>query len=183
MKTLILSGSRNPTGQTAQAAGAFLQGDFEAGAQAETVFLPPLHIERCRQCNEQGWGECLTDGRCVIEDDFAGLVETMRAADAVCFATPVYFGDLAESLKAFLDRLRRICRHENGKRGIVGKRALGVCVAGGGGGGSYNCCVCLERTLGHIGMETVDLVPVRRQNLEMKKDVLSAGGRRFAADA
>ncbi|MGB2937381.1 MAG: flavodoxin family protein, partial [Phycisphaerae bacterium] len=62
MKTLILSGSRNPTGQTAQAAGAFLQGVLAAGAQGEIVFLPPLHVERCRQCNEQGWGECLTDG-------------------------------------------------------------------------------------------------------------------------
>ena len=32
----------------------------------------------------------------------------MGRADLVIFATPVYFHDLSESMKAFLDRLRRI---------------------------------------------------------------------------
>jgi multimeric flavodoxin WrbA len=180
MKTLIISGSRNPEGQTAQAAGAFLEGIRAAGGEGEIVFLPEMTVERCRQCDADGWGICRSEGRCVIDDDFAGLVDRARNADLVCFATPVYFGDLSESMKAFIDRLRRICRHENGKRSIAGTPAAGICVAGGGGGGSYHCCVCLERALGQIGMDTVDLVPVRRQNLEMKKDVLRATGRHLA---
>lgn len=177
MKVLILSGSRNPEGQTAQAAEALRQGVVDAGGSAEILYLPPMHLERCRQCDDRGWGACLAEGRCVIEDDFAGLVERLRQADAAVFATPVYFGDLAESLRAFSDRLRRICRHEKGNRGITGKRAVGLCVAGGGGGGAPNCTESLERTLQHTGFDVVDMVPARRQNLDLKKDVLHLTGR------
>ena len=67
--------------------------------------LPEMAIERCRQCDADGWGVCRARGSCVIEDDFAGLVERMREADAIVFATPVYFSDLSESLRAILDRL------------------------------------------------------------------------------
>ena len=33
-------------------------------------------------------------GRCIVEHDFAGIVEQMCAADALIFASPVYFSDL-----------------------------------------------------------------------------------------
>jgi len=183
MKAIILCGSRSPEGRTAQAAEALRQGVADAGGAAEIVYLPAMRLERCRQCDERGWGLCLAEGRCVIEDDFADLVERVRAADAAVFATPVYFGDLAESLRALTDRLRRICRHDHGKRGLAGKRAVGVCVAGGGGGGAPNCTVSLERTLQQTGFEVVDLVPARRQNLDLKKDVLRLVGRWLASVA
>lgn len=183
MKVLILSGSRNPEGQTAQAAEALRQGVVEAGGSAEIVCLPPMHLERCRQCDEEGWGACIEEGRCIIEDDFAGLVGRLRQADAAVFATPVYFGDLAESLRAFTDRLRRIHGHEKGNRGITGKRAVGLCVAGGSGGGAPNCTVSLERTLQQTGFDVVDMVPARRQNLDLKKEVLHLTGRWLASGA
>lgn len=181
MQILIISGSRNPQGQTARAAGALASGAQQAGAQVEQVFLPALRVERCRQCDDNGWGTCISDGRCVIEDDLAPLIERIRAADAVVFATPVYFGDLSESLKAFLDRLRRTCMHDAGKAGIGGKVAVGICVAGGGGGGAPSCAVSLERVLHTCGFDLVDVIPVRRQNLEMKQAVLQAVGQWLAA--
>jgi multimeric flavodoxin WrbA len=95
----------------------------------------------------------------------------------VVFGNPVYFGDLSESLKSFLDRLRRITRHEAGKAGLTGKPAVGVCVAGGGGGGAPNCSVLMERTLGTCGFDVLDMVPVRRQNLAVKLEVLGVVGR------
>ncbi len=176
MKLLAVLGSRNPDGQTARACGALLQGAAKSGGHTETVFLTDLHIERCRQCDERGWGLCRQEGRCVIEDDFAAFVEKMRRADAVVFATPVYFSDLSESLKTLLDRLRRITRVDAAKEGLDGKVAVGVCVAGGGGGGAPSCVVTLERTLRTCGFDVVDLVPVRRQNLEMKLGVLRLTG-------
>ena len=55
----------------------------------------------------------------MIEDDFATLVERVTSPDVVVFvAMPVYFSDLSESPKAFLDRLRRTCMHE--KKGKAG---------------------------------------------------------------
>ena len=176
MKLLTILGSRNPDGQTARAAQALDAGAREAGMQTDTVFLTELNLERCRQCEADGWGICKSEGACVIEDDFAGLVEKIETADVVSVATPVYFSDLSESCRALLDRLRRTAMHENGKAKLAGKAAVGVCVAGGGGGGAPPCCVSLEKVLNTCGFNVVDMVPVRRQNLEMKCSVLKTVG-------
>jgi len=177
MKILAVVGSRNPDGTTAGAISVLLEGVAATGSQGEIIFLTESQIERCRQCEESGWGLCREEGRCVIEDEFAVLVNKLREAEAVVFATPVYFGDLSESMRAFLDRLRRITRHCEGKKGIAGKPAVGICVAGGGGGGAPVCAVSMEKVLSTCGFEVLDMVPVRRQNLEMKKDVLRTVGK------
>lgn len=176
MKLLAIIGSRDDHGQTARATDALLAGAAKAGGEVERRFLPTMHIESCRQCDSQGWGLCRTDGACVIEDDFAATVAAIAAADVTVFATPVYYGDLSESMKAFTDRLRRICTHPGGREKIEGRPALGVCVAGGGGGGSYRCAEMLQRVLHTIGLDVLDIVPVRRQNLTHKFDVLNLTG-------
>jgi len=183
MKTIIISGSRNPSGQTATAAKAVQEGLADKGAACEECFLPTMKVERCRQCDDAGWGVCRSEGRCVIEDDFAALADKIRQADAVVFANPVYFGDLSESLRAFLDRLRRVTRNDAGKKGIAATPALGVCVAGGGGGGAANCCLSLEKVLATCGFDVVDLFPVRRQNLEAKLASLREAGTWLAETA
>lgn len=180
MKVVIVLGSRNPQGQTARAADALLQGVIDGGGQGERVFLPQMSIERCRQCENNGWGICRSEGRCTIEDDFAALVTRIREADAVVLATPVYFSDLSESLRAFTDRLRRTCMHPAGKTGIEGKPAIGICVAGGGGGGAPSCAVSLKRVASRCGFDVVDMVPARRQNLDMKVETLRTTGRWLA---
>jgi len=176
MKVLMILGSRNVAGQTASAADAVLEGSQKAGAEVERVFLPTLAIERCRQCDDKGWGLCRQEGRCVIEDDFAEIVAKIRGADAVVFATPVYFSDLSESMRAFCDRLRRITRHPTGQQSVQGKASIGLCVAGGGGGGAPACCLSLEKVLGTCGFDIVDMIPARRQNLETKLKALRLAG-------
>ena len=180
MKVLVISGSRNRKGQTATAVAALVEGARSAGCDVEEVFLPDGDVERCRQCDDDGWGLCRREARCVIEDDFAELVEMIRESDAVVFANPVYFGDISESLKAFLDRLRRICVHGARQDRIEGKPTVGVCVAGGGGGGAPRCTFTLETVLQTCGFDVVDMVPVRRQNLGMKREVLPVVGRWLA---
>ena len=181
MKAMVISGSRNPQGQTAQAAGALIEGLGEMGVEAELVFLPARKIERCRQCDDAGWGLCRTEGRCVIEDDFASLVQVIREAQCAAFAVPVYFSDLSESLRAFLDRLRRITRNDAGKTDITDKPAVGICVAGGGGGGAPACALSLQKVLATCGFDVVDIIPVRRQNLAMKLAVLKETGKCLAS--
>lgn len=181
MNILVISGSRNPKGQTAQAVDSFIRGLEAGGGACETVFLPPMAIERCRQCEEDGWGLCRKEGRCIIEDDFSRLLEKLRKADAAVFATPVYFADLSESLKAFLDRLRRVLRNGTAKSGIEAKPVAGICVAGGRGGGSPFCSFLLERTLSTCGFDVLDMVPLRRQNLAMKLPILEAAGKNLAS--
>jgi multimeric flavodoxin WrbA len=180
MKIMAILGSRNPEGQTARATHALIEGLQAEGADCEEVFLPTLQIERCRQCEDNGWGICRSEGRCTIDDDFAAIVDKIRAADGVVFATPVYYSDLSESMRAFTDRLRRTRRHPDGATGLSGKPAIGICVAGGGGGGGPACAVSLEKVLRTCEFDMLDLIPVRRQNLEMKLGVLNYTGKWFA---
>jgi len=177
MNFIVISGNRNPEGQTARAVGALVGGAEDAGSSVKTFYLPKMNLERCRQCEDHGWGLCRAEGRCVIEDDFSGLVDEFKGVDGVVFATPVYFSDLCESLRAFLDRLRRVSIHnEELHKTLQGKVAVGVCVAGGGGGGAPNCTVSLEKVVSRCGFNIVDMIPARRQNLEMKLRVLRITG-------
>jgi multimeric flavodoxin WrbA len=176
MKVVIILGSRDPKGQTANAADSLKDAMAGKGIQAEKLFLPVMKLERCRQCEDNGWGICRSKGQCIIEDDFGSIVDKLKKSDAVVFATPVYFGDLSESMKAFLDRLRRICMNENGQMGINDKIAAGICVAGGGGGGSHGCIINLEKVLATCGFNVLDMVSVRRQNTTLKINVLKITG-------
>jgi multimeric flavodoxin WrbA len=106
----------------------------------------------------------------------------------VVFANPVYFGDLSESLRAFLDRYRRITHVkliEAGRGGGSlpqggGTPAIGICYAGGSGNGTVNCCASLERVLQTCGFDVVDMIPARRQNLEHKLPILEMTGKWLA---
>jgi multimeric flavodoxin WrbA len=182
MKILVLSGSRNREGKTAEAINALCKGVTKAGGASEVVFLTELKLERCRQCNADGWGICRSEHRCIIEDDFAALVKKVKAADALVFANPVYFGDVSESLLTFLARYRRI-HFMLGGPGMPGFGArpdaipaIGYCYAGGSGNGTASCCANLEKILQTCGFDVVDMVLARRQNLEAKKPQLELEG-------
>ena len=177
LHTKVSTVARTAGWSAASAAGAILEALTAAGAECESIFLPQMNIERCRQCEDNGWGLCRSDGRCAIDDDFAPLIDKLAAADAVVFANPVYFGDLSESLRALLDRLRRTTRHEASKGKVAEKRAIGVCVAGGGGGGAPECCASIQKVLTTCGFDVLDVIPVRRQNLEAKLPALKQTGR------
>ena len=178
MKALAISGGRNPQGQTARATGAVLDGYLQGGGQVEQVFLPAMTIEHCRQCGNDGWGTCRTQNMCCItSDDFADLVEKMSGINTLILATPVYYADLSESMKAFTDRLRRISA---GRKRFPNIACVGLCVAGGGGGGAIACCEKLERTAHHCDMNVVDMIAVRRQNLDAKIESLKLVGQWLA---
>ena len=175
MKVVAILGSRNKKGQTAQAVEACLKGFEQVNADVERFFLPTHNIERCRQCEDSGWGLCLDEGRCIIDDDFAGIVDTLSKADIVIFATPVYYGSLSESFRAFLDRLRRVCQLQ-----FKDKSAIGICSAG-NSGGAVACSAILETIVGICKFNILDVIPVGRQNLKMKEAVLQMTGEWIAS--
>ncbi|HSW58443.1 MAG TPA: flavodoxin family protein [Dehalococcoidales bacterium] len=183
MGILILSGSRNREGKTARAIEAICRGIQAAGGQSEVVFLPELKLERCRQCHLDGQGPCVQEGACVIPDDFEIVASKVRDADVLVVANPVYFGELTESLRAFLDRFRRTVFAPPGlapkavSLAVKGKPAVGLCYAGFRGGFAVTCAVSLERALQTCGLDVVDLILARRQNLEVKLPMLELTGR------
>lgn len=78
-----------------------------SGVSTEMIPLAGKKIEDCRHCN---W--CLTkqeDGKfCAIKDDMLEIYPKLLEADALLFATPVYFSRLSGYLATFIDRLRSI---------------------------------------------------------------------------
>ena len=186
MKILILSGSRNREGQTARAINAICKGVSSAKGKSEVIFLTELELERCRQCDPDGWGLCRKEGRCIIEDDFASIVKKVKAADVLVFANPVYFGDLSESMRTFTDRFRRtrFMRPGSGPPGLFppagATPAIGLCYAGGSGNGTVSCAASLERVLQTCGFDVVDMIQVRRQNIEVKLPMLELTGKWLA---
>ena len=175
MKLLLISGSKNREGRTAGILEAISAGAEQAGASTESVFLIEQKLEHCRQCNTDGWGVCRNEGYCVIKDDLQSVYDKIAEADVVVFATPVYFRDLSEVMKVFLDRLRRMtCFVESAP--THGKTAAGVCLAGGGGGGAVQASLNLESTLQMCRFDVVDITPVRRQNYENKLKIMKLTG-------
>jgi multimeric flavodoxin WrbA len=186
MKVLILSGSRNREGQTARCIKAVQKGLTAGKAESEVIFLIEHKIERCRMCEADGWGQCRRNSTCIIEDDMAMIAEKVKAADVLVFANPVYFFDLSESMRSFLDRYRRTLFKPGkapppGFGASGGTPAIGICYAGGSGNGTASCSFTLERILQTCGFDVVDMINVRRQNIDVKTTQLEIVGKWLAA--
>jgi multimeric flavodoxin WrbA len=116
----------------------------------------------------------------MIKDDFQKLRSMIDEADALVFSTPVYFGDISESSKRFLDRWRR-CERGNPDSPLIGKPVIGIAAAGGSGGGAVNALRNLEIYLRRLKFTIFDLVPVTQKSKIHKLDMLRVAGQRLVA--
>ena len=96
---LVVSTSLRTNSNSHTLALAFAEGAREAGHDVETVSLRGKRIEFCRGCLA-----CQSGATCPLHDDAAAIVERIVAADAVAFATPIYFYEMAGQMKTLLDR-------------------------------------------------------------------------------
>lgn len=180
MKCLAIQSSPNADGLTASSAQAVLEGFEAEGGEAELLHLNQMDIRPCLAC-EKGWGRC-RNGDCIQEDDLDLIRGKIAEADVLVFATPVYFHDLSESAKRFLDRLRRT-EAFSGRDTCLDTRAIGVAAAGGSGNGAARALYNLEDYLKRLGLETVDLVTLTRFSKDHKLPMLKHAGRRLAQGA
>lgn len=98
-KILIVSTSLRKNSNSHALANAFLQGAESAGNAVETVSLSDKTIGFCKGCLV-----CQRTHKCVIRDDANAIVEKMRVADAIVFATPIYYYEMSGQMKTLLDR-------------------------------------------------------------------------------
>jgi multimeric flavodoxin WrbA len=179
MRIIGLNGSPNEDGLTATILKAVLEGAAEAGAAAEIINMKSRKIKTCIQCDD-GWGLCRREGNCVLEDDLQEIREDLWRADALVVSTPVYFGELSEVTKSFLDRLRRVEVGGPEENKMAGKLGLGIAAAGGSGGGIVSCQVVLERYFQHLGIRVFDMIPVTRMTREYKIEAARMAGKAMA---
>jgi len=178
MKVVCIQSSPNLDGLTCLMAQAVLEGAKSEGAETELIHLNKLRIESCK-AHDKGWGTCLNEGRCMIDDDFQNLREKINRADALVFSSPVYFGDFSESAKRFLDRWRRCERKNRETSPLRGKLAIGIAAAGGSGGGAVSALLNLEDYLVWLQFNVFDLVNVTRKSKSHKLDMLKVAGKRM----
>ncbi len=99
-KVLILLGSPRRAGNTAALAARIAEGAEEAGAQVESIRLNALKISPCQACD----GCRRKEKGCVVDDDMQGLYTKIKEADALVYASPVYWFSMSAQMKAFMDR-------------------------------------------------------------------------------
>jgi len=181
MDVIVISSSPNTDGLTAACAAAAVEGVLQAGGQAEEIRLNDLQVGMCQACDD-GWGTCLPDHKCQLEDDFQALHARALAADAYVLVTPVYWGEMSEAAKAFADHLRRCEATRDGESGLSNKAVITVAAAGGSGNGMITCLLSVERWIEHVQARKFDLIPVNRWSREYKLVAIREAARTMAQE-
>jgi len=167
LKILVISSSPNLDGLTAACSESALKGLHLAEVKAHEVRLNDLNIGNCEACGN-GWGTCLNNHTCQVLDDFQSLHIECLQADGIIFVTPVYWGEMSEASKAFMDRIRRCEATRRGESGLLGKPIIAIAAAGGSGNGMITCLLSMERWIEHVQARKFDFIPINRWNREVK---------------
>ncbi|MHB8158486.1 MAG: NAD(P)H-dependent oxidoreductase [Desulfocucumaceae bacterium] len=115
MNILAINGSpRGEKSNTDCILQPFLEGSRQAGAQTETIYLKNKKINHCAGCFTC-WEK--TPGVCIHKDDMPGLLEKVRRADVLVFATPLYVFTVSGLMKDFMDRIIPLLKPYIVKRG------------------------------------------------------------------
>ena len=98
-KVLVVSTSIRNGSNSEILAHEVERGALDAGNAVEFVSLAGREIGFCRGCLA-----CQKTGNCVIRDEMDALIGKVREADAIVFATPIYYYEMSGQMKVFLDR-------------------------------------------------------------------------------
>jgi multimeric flavodoxin WrbA len=97
---VILSGSPRKSGSTERLVVEFIAGAKNADKNVTEFRVADMKIAACRGC-----GHCFANGgECVHKDDMPQIIEAMYQADAIVFASPVYYWNVTAQLKTAIDR-------------------------------------------------------------------------------
>lgn len=103
-KIVAIVGTYRPGHVIDTAVDEVLAGAEKAGARTEKIMLLDKHIEFCTNCRACTQEPGQQRGKCPIEDDMAGILDTLDAADGIVFASPINFGTVTALMKRFIER-------------------------------------------------------------------------------
>ncbi len=109
---LVLNGSPKKSGNTERLVAWFTEGARPQGAEVEVIRAAALDFKvngcaSCRACQKKKRYEC------VINDGAKEVLKKMAQADAVVFATPLYFYGPSAQLKLIIDRMFSLYKWDN----------------------------------------------------------------------
>lgn len=96
---LVISSSLRSGSNSELLAKSAADGAKAAGNKVTFLSLKEKNFGFCKGCLA-----CQNSGKCVIRDDMDDMIGLVRDADAIVFATPVYYYGVSGQLKTFLDR-------------------------------------------------------------------------------
>ena len=97
---VVLSGSPRKNGNSNKLVAAFKDGAQSAGKNVTVFQTAHMKIAGCMGCEY-----CLKNpGKCTLDDDMSGILDALQKADAVVWASPVYYFSVTAQLKATIDR-------------------------------------------------------------------------------
>lgn len=176
MKVTIVWSSPNKDGLTNTVAQQFIRGLIKSGADINEIWLNKIKIDHCKACGN-GWGNCNKTGECILTDDFMKVYKELMESDGIVFVSAVYWSDMTECMKAFIDRLRRCEATKN--HFLFEKRCILIACAGGTGRGTLECLHQMEQAIIHMGMRAYDRIPVNRYNSEYVLPALEKAGETY----
>ena len=103
MKILVITGSPRKNGNSNTLADNFIKGAQEAGHSVVRFDSAFKKVHPCIACNK-----CGMNGQCVFKDDFEFIRNNIVDADAVVFASPMYYFGISAQIKAVIDRFYAI---------------------------------------------------------------------------
>jgi multimeric flavodoxin WrbA len=123
-KIVVITGSPRKNGNSFAMTDAFIKAAERKGHSITRYDAADMEIKGCNACES-----CFkTEMACIIDDDFNRMAPAIEEADAVVFATPLYWYTFPAKLKAAIDKFFAFYV---GKRDIGNKEcALMVCCEG-----------------------------------------------------
>ncbi|MEZ4812766.1 MAG: flavodoxin family protein [Caldisericia bacterium] len=102
MKVVVIHGSpRRKNSATYKIADHIVNGMKKKNSDVEEFFLADMKINHCVGCFTC-WTK--TPGKCIHNDDMEQILESIKKADLVIHASPLYYFDVTGLFKNFTDR-------------------------------------------------------------------------------
>lgn len=116
-KIALLTASPRAKGNSAAMAEAFSQAVLEQGAELVRFDAAHSGVKGCIACDN-----CFKNGKpCCFDDGFNRIMEEILSADAIAFASPVYWYTFPAGIKAVLDKFYSLCVAE---KDLAGKKCV-----------------------------------------------------------
>ena len=97
---VVLMGSPRKGGNTDRLVSAFIEGAKTAGKNVTLFHVADMNIAGCRGCNH-----CFEEkGVCVQKDDAVFILDTLKQAEVLVLASPIYYFSVSAQLKLAIDR-------------------------------------------------------------------------------
>lgn len=102
---VVVTGSPRANGNSEILADAFIEGARQGGNSVTLFHAGRMNIKGCLDCKY-----CFShDGECIQIDDMQSIYPSLRKADILAFASPVYWYGLSSQIKAVIDRMFAGC--------------------------------------------------------------------------